>query len=161
MITYREPIALDIPVLVSYDKELFPYSPWNSAQFKEEFAGIPTTRHFVVAESDNKIVGYAGVFLPGPDIEADILTVGVVPEFRRKGIARELIAQLESWCRANKAKAMMLEVETSNTGAFELYQSLGFMKISVRMDYYGPGNDAYVMRKELAFAPTNVAKELL
>ena len=149
MITYREPIALDIPVLVSYDKDLFPYSPWNSAQFKEEFAGIPTTRHFVVAESDNTIVGYAGVFLPGSDIEADILTVGVVPEFRRRGIARRLIEDLEKWCVEHKAKAMMLEVETTNVSAFNLYQSLGYMKISVRMDYYGPGNDAYVMRKEL------------
>ena len=149
MITYREPIALDIPVLVSYDKDLFPYSPWNSAQFKDEFAGIPTTRHFVVAESDNAIVGYAGVFLPGPDIEADILTVGVIPEFRRQGIARHLIEELEAWCAEHKAKAMMLEVETTNESAFNLYQSLGYMKISVRMDYYGPGNDAYVMRKEL------------
>jgi ribosomal-protein-alanine N-acetyltransferase len=149
MITYREPIALDIPVLVSYDKDLFPYSPWNSAQFKEEFAGIPTTRNFVVAESDNAIVGYAGVFLPGPDIEADILTVGVIPEFRRQGIARHLIEELEAWCAEHKAKAMMLEVETTNESAFNLYQSLGYMKISVRMDYYGPGNDAYVMRKEL------------
>jgi ribosomal-protein-alanine N-acetyltransferase len=149
MITYREPIALDIPVLVSYDKELFPHSPWNSQQFKEEFAGIPTTRHFVVAESDNAIVGYAGVFLPGPVIEADILTVGVIPEFRRQGIARHLIEELEKWCLEHKARAMMLEVETTNVSAFNLYQSLGYMKISVRMDYYGPGNDAYVMRKEL------------
>jgi len=49
MITYRQPIALDIPLLASYEKQLFPYSPWNTAQFKEEFAGIPTTRYMSVA----------------------------------------------------------------------------------------------------------------
>jgi ribosomal-protein-alanine N-acetyltransferase len=45
---------------------------------------------------------------------------------------------------------MMLEVEHSNESAIELYKSLGYMKISVRMDYYGPGKDAFVMRKEFA-----------
>ncbi|MFM6941441.1 MAG: ribosomal protein S18-alanine N-acetyltransferase [Candidatus Planktophila sp.] len=150
MITYRQPIALDIPVLVSYDKDLFPYSPWNSAQFKEEFAGIPATRFFVVAEEDNQIVGYAGCFAPAEDVEADILTVGVLPSHRRKGIAREFIQQMESWCRERKASAMMLEVEISNQAAIALYQSLGYMKISIRMDYYGLGKDAQIMRKELS-----------
>ena len=89
MITYRQPIALDIPVLATYEKELFPYSPWSTSQFKEEFAGIPTTRYMSVAESGNKVVGYCGVFLPAPGVEADILTVAVLPDFRRQGIARD------------------------------------------------------------------------
>ena len=42
----------------------------------------------------------------------------------------------------------MLEVEQSNSAAIELYKSLGYLKISVRMDYYGPGQDAFVMRKD-------------
>jgi ribosomal-protein-alanine N-acetyltransferase len=148
MITYRQPIALDIPVLASYEKELFPYSPWNTAQFKEEFAGIPTTRFFCVAESENTIIGYCGVFLPAPGVEADVLTVAVLPACRRQGIAKEFISMMENWCRERGASAMMLEVEHTNEAAFRLYQSLGYMKISVRMDYYGPGKDAFVMRKE-------------
>ncbi len=148
MITYRQPIALDIPVLATYEKELFPYSPWSTSQFKEEFAGIPTTRYMSVAESGNKIVGYCGVFLPAPGVEADILTVAVLPDFRRQGIAREFMRQIEQWSRERGASAMMLEVEQRNSAAIELYTSLGYMKISVRMDYYGPGQDAFVMRKD-------------
>jgi ribosomal-protein-alanine N-acetyltransferase len=148
MITYRQPIALDIPVLATYEKELFPYSPWSTSQFKEEFAGIPTTRYMSVAESGNKIVGYCGVFLPAPGVEADILTVAVLPDFRRQGIAREFMRQIEQWSKERAASAMMLEVEQSNSAAIELYTSLGYMKISVRMDYYGPGQDAFVMRKD-------------
>ena len=150
MATYRQPIALDIPVLASYEKLLFPYSPWNTAQFKEEFAGIPTTRFMSVAESENKIIGYCGVFLPAPGIEADILTVAVLPEYRRQGIAREFMRQIEEWSQERGASAMMLEVEQSNESAIELYKSLGYMRISVRMDYYGPGKDAFVMRKDFA-----------
>ena len=148
MISYRQPIALDIPVLATYEKELFPYSPWSTSQFKEEFAGIPTTRYMSVAESGNKIVGYCGVFLPAPGVEADILTVAVLPDFRRQGIAREFMRQIEQWSKERGASAMMLEVEQSNSAAIELYKSLGYMKISVRMDYYGPDQDAFVMRKD-------------
>jgi ribosomal-protein-alanine N-acetyltransferase len=150
MITYRQPIALDIPVLATYEKELFPYSPWSTAQFKEEFAGIPTTRFMSVAEDGNTIVGYCGVFVPAPGIEADILTVAVLPAYRRQGIAKEFMRQIEAYAVEKEASAMMLEVELSNESAIKLYQSLGYMKISVRMDYYGPGKDAHVMRKDFS-----------
>jgi ribosomal-protein-alanine N-acetyltransferase len=150
MITYRQPIALDIPVLATYEKELFPYSPWSTAQFKEEFAGIPKTRFMSVAEDGNTIVGYCGVFVPAPGIEADILTVAVLPDYRRQGIAKEFMRQIEAYAIEREASAMMLEVELSNESAIKLYESLGYLKISVRMDYYGPGKDAHVMRKELS-----------
>jgi ribosomal-protein-alanine N-acetyltransferase len=150
MITYRQPIALDIPVLATYEKELFPYSPWSTAQFKEEFAGIPKTRFMSVAEDGNTIVGYCGVFVPAPGIEADILTVAVLPDYRRQGIAKEFMRQIEAYAIEREASAMMLEVELSNESAIKLYESLGYMKISVRMDYYGPGKDAHVMRKEFS-----------
>jgi ribosomal-protein-alanine N-acetyltransferase len=150
MITYRQPIALDIPVLATYEKELFPYSPWSTAQFKEEFAGIPKTRFMSVAEDGNTIVGYCGVFVPAPGIEADILTVAVLPSHRRQGIAKEFMRQIEAYAIEREASAMMLEVEISNESAIKLYESLGYMKISVRMDYYGPGKDAHVMRKEFS-----------
>ena len=150
MITYRQPIALDIPVLATYEKELFPYSPWSTAQFKEEFAGIPKTRFMSVAEDGNTIVGYCGVFVPAPGIEADILTVAVLPDYRRQGIAKEFMRQIEAYSIEREASAMMLEVELSNESAIKLYESLGYMKISVRMDYYGPGKDAHVMRKEFS-----------
>ena len=150
MITYRQPIALDMPVLATYEKELFPHSPWSTSQFKEEFAGIPTTRFMSVAEDGNTIVGYCGVFVPAPGIEADILTVAVLPAYRRQGIAKEFMRQIEAYAVEREASAMMLEVELSNESAIKLYESLGYMKISVRMDYYGPGKDAHVMRKELS-----------
>lgn len=150
MITYRQPIALDIPVLATYEQELFPYSPWSTAQFKEEFAGMPRTRYMSVAEDGNTIVGYCGVFLPAPGVEADILTVAVLPAYRRQGIAKEFMRQIEAWSQEREASAMMLEVELSNESAIKLYESLGYMKISLRMDYYGPGKDAHVMRKDFA-----------
>jgi len=148
MIMYREATTFDLPVFVSLDKELFPYSPWSSAQYKEEFSS--PTRHFVVALDDQQsIVGYAGVFAPGA-AEADVLTVGVVPEHRGQGIAKALMALITDWAKAQGSTAMMLEVKTDNSDAIGLYESLGYAKLNARKDYFGPGLDAQVMRLELS-----------
>ncbi len=148
MITYRSTIALDLPIFVALDKELFPYSPWSAAQYKEEFAS--NTRHFVTATNEvGLIVGYAGVFVPSAGVEADILTVGVVPENRGQGIAHQLMAMITQWADQQKACAMMLEVKTDNAAAIGLYESLGYEKLNVRKDYFGSGQDALVMRKAL------------
>jgi ribosomal-protein-alanine N-acetyltransferase len=148
MITYRTANSFDLPVFVSLDKELFPYSPWSASQYREEFSS--PTRHFVVAVDDaESIIGYAGVFAPG-QAEADILTVGVVPNHRGKGIAKALMALLTDWARAQGSTAMMLEVKVDNSEAIGLYQSLGYSKLNIRKDYFGAGLDAQVMRLELS-----------
>jgi [ribosomal protein S18]-alanine N-acetyltransferase len=147
MITYRPAHAFDLPVFVSLDKELFPYSPWSTSQYNEEFSA--PTRYFVVAEDEAKnIIGYAGVFAPG-GAEADVLTVGVVPEQRGKGVARRLMALVTEWADQQGSTAMMLEVKVDNLEAIGLYESLGYSKLNTRKDYFGPGLDALVMRLEL------------
>jgi ribosomal-protein-alanine N-acetyltransferase len=148
MIVYRSATAFDLPVFVSLDKELFPYSPWSASQYKEEFSS--PTRHFVVAlEAQQNIIGYAGVFAPGA-AEADILTVGVVPDHRGQGIAKALMALITDWAHAQGSTAMMLEVKSDNLEAIGLYESLGYSKLNVRKDYFGAGLDAQVMRLELS-----------
>jgi len=147
MITYRVANAFDLAVFVSLDKELFPYSPWSASQYKEEFAA--PTRHFVVALDDaHSIIGYAGVFAPG-GAEADVLTVGVIPSQRGKGIARQLMALITDWAKQQGSIAMMLEVKVDNTEAIGLYESLGYSKLNIRKDYFGAGLDALVMRLDL------------
>jgi len=43
----------------------------------------------------------------------------------------------------------MLEVRVGNDAAQPLYTSNGFYPLNIRKDYYGPGLDARVMRKDL------------
>jgi ribosomal-protein-alanine N-acetyltransferase len=147
MISYRVATAFDLPVFVSLDKELFPYSPWSSSQYKEEFSS--PTRHFVVAtDAAQNIIGYAGVFAPG-QAEADVLTVGVIPSHRGQGIARQLMSMITNWATEQGSIAMMLEVKVDNSDAIGLYESLGYSKLNVRKDYFGAGLDALVMRLDL------------
>ena len=112
MTTFRVATVFDLPVFASLDKELFPYSPWSASQYKEEFSS--PTRHFVVAvDNEQNIIGYAGVFAPGA-AEADVLTVGVVPSHRGRGVARQLMALITDWARLQGSTAMMLEVKVDN-----------------------------------------------
>lgn len=148
MTVFRVANAFDLPVFASLDKELFPYSPWSASQYKEEFSS--PTRYFVVAvDTEQNIVGYAGVFAPG-GAEADVLTVGVVPQERGKGIARQLMALITDWARVQGSTAMMLEVKVDNLAAIGLYESLQYSKLNVRPNYFGAGLDAVVMRLELS-----------
>ena len=147
MISYREATALDIPVLVSLDREYFENTAWPAEQFRSEI-GKPT-RFFLVVERDNQIIAYAGAFLPNAGGEGDIMTIAVKPEYRRKGIAKELIARLESWAKARGAIAMMLEVDVTNIDAISLYANLGYQPLNIRKNYYGYGLDAQIMRRGL------------
>jgi len=147
----REAMQLDLATLVGMEKKLFSDSPWSMGQFKEEFKGVPKSRYFLVAlDAENQIIGYAGVLVVAPGVEADVLTVGVLPNHQKMGIATAFMSELEKWSAAKGAPAMMLEVAIENTPAISLYEKLGYEKISTRQNYYGPALDALVMRKELA-----------
>jgi len=149
MINFRAAIQLDLPVLVSMERVLFADSPWSMGQFKEEFKGVPNSRYFFVATNDaDQIVGYAAVLVVAPGVEADVLTVAVLPEYARQGIATHFMNELEKWSKGKQALAMMLEVGVENSGAIALYEKLGYQTIATRKNYYGPGLDAFVMRKE-------------
>ena len=74
----------------------------------------------------------------------------MVPGHRGKGIAKELMALITNWAKAQGSTAMMLEVKTDNVDAIGLYESLGYVKLNIRNNYFGAGLDALVMRKELS-----------
>jgi ribosomal-protein-alanine N-acetyltransferase len=128
---------------------LFPDYPWSQAQFKEEIAGIGTSREFLLALNDGSVVGYAGIMVVAAGVPADLLTIAVLPDFRGQGIAQSMLADLESWAKAKSATEVILEVDTKNESAIRLYEFAGYEKISTRANYYGLGVDALVMRKEI------------
>ena len=149
MITFRQPTALDLPVLTSLERTLFPDYPWSQAQFKEEIAGIGTSRQFCLAISEGSVVGYAGIMVVAPGVPADLLTIAVLPDFRGQGIAQSMLVELESWAKEVGATEVILEVDTKNESAIRLYEFAGYEKVSTRANYYALGVDALVMRKEL------------
>ena len=148
MISYRDMIALDVPILVGLEKSIFPESPWSAAHFKEELTGVPRTRKYVVAMDDNELVGYGGIALAGN--VADIHTLTVIPTYRKRGIATEMLRLLENWANEKEVTAFMLEMREGNAEAQPLYEKHGYSVVSRRDNYYAPGIHALIMRKELA-----------
>jgi ribosomal-protein-alanine N-acetyltransferase len=149
MISYRQATVLDLPVLTSLERTLFPDYPWSQAQFKEEIAGIGTSREFILALKEGSVIGYAGIMVVAAGVPADLLTIAVLPDFRGQGIAQSMLAALESWAKGKGATEVILEVDTKNEGAIRLYNFARYEEISTRANYYGLGVDALVMRKEI------------
>ena len=151
MIEIRNMNALDLPVVVSMERVVYPGDAWSVAQFKEELAGVPQTRKYIVATNEkSEIIGYAGAFSPDEGIESDIQTLTVAAEYRRIGIGRSLLRELVRWARERKSPEIFLEVREGNDEATPLYLSEGFAPISVRRKYYSSGASAVVMRKVLS-----------
>ena len=95
---------------------------------------------------DGKIVGFiAGDIHPSENL-AWIATVGVLPEYRRRGIGEALILACEQHI---KLPAVRLSVRASNQDAIRLYLHLGYQKIGLWKKYYQDGEDALVMEKAL------------
>ncbi len=144
-VKFRPLTPLDLVPVFAIEKSAYGRAAWTMAQLKEEYAG--NDRMYVAAEFNGELISYAGVVnLAGT---ADVLTLTVADGHRRKGIGRELLRRLIDWSRTQKCEAIMLEVRVGNEEAIPLYESFGFIKISLRKDYYGPGMNAIVMRKEL------------
>ena len=146
-VKFRPMTSLDLVPAIAIEKEVYGKTAWSADQFRSEFAKAPKTAQYLAAECEGQLIAYAGVFYVA-DV-ADIHTLTVVADHRRKGIGRELLKRLLDWARVKKAPAIMLEMRLGNDAARPLYESFGFVEISKRENYYGPGLTAVVMRKEL------------
>ena len=79
--------------------------------------------------------------------EADITSVAVHPNYRRKGLAQKLMEHFEAHL-PDDTESIFLEVRESNSDAIALYQKCGFEQLSVRKNFYtDPRENALVMQK--------------
>ncbi len=84
--------------------------------------------------------------------EAEVLTIAVEPDARRKGIGRALLAEAASLAQLRGATTMFLEVASANTAARALYGLLGFHNVGARKSYYERGEDALILKRDLPLA---------
>ncbi|MCL2548353.1 MAG: ribosomal protein S18-alanine N-acetyltransferase [Symbiobacteriaceae bacterium] len=118
-------------------------SPWSVASFSRELTENPVARYLVLA-FDNFIVAYAGVWLILD--EGHITNVAVHPEFRGRGLGKEILRSLLKLCTCYGVRAVTLEVRPSNDIALALYHSLGFHISGIRKGYYtDTQEDALIM----------------
>jgi len=78
--------------------------------------------------------------------EADVQTIAVATDAQGHGWGRVLLDVLIEDARSCGCAQLMLEVRADNEPAIALYAHAGFEVISTRRSYYGPGEDAVIMR---------------
>lgn len=83
-----------------------------------------------------------------------IATLGVLPQYRRLGIAAALLEACE---RELDLPNLRLSVRRSNEPAIALYRKFGYQMIDVWRNYYYSGEDALVLEKRREPLPTNEA----
>ena len=147
-IIIRPASAKDSDILVGIHRESFP-NYWNVQDFNDFFA-VPGTYAFTANAPEP--VGM--VVLRAQFEQADIITIAILPEWRRRGIARSLLEKVLAEAAKLGAKQLFIDVEEGNIAGLALYQAFGFKQISRRKLYYrqkdGSFTDALVMTRKLA-----------
>lgn len=89
--------------------------------------------------------------------EAEILSLAVNPNRRRRGTATALVRVAADHAHGLGATEIFLEVAIENTAACGLYAGLGFHEVGRRQGYYGTGldkrEDALILRSILPLSP--------
>jgi len=136
----------DVPELGRLHRACFPLDQvWSPQSFAELLAdaGLMGWRVEVGRRSVGFILGRIIVD------EVELLTLAVLADYRRQGLAGQLIGQFVAASRARGAVKIFLEVAENNDPALKLYAKTGFRPISRRWNYYPGGLSAHVLLLDL------------
>jgi len=145
----------DLQTVMQINRETLPEN-YTDYFFMDLYERFPQA--FIVAEEDHTIVGYimcrievglSNMGLGGLIRKGHVVSIAVLPQARRKGVAQALISTALEGMRFYKAKLCYLEVRVTNDAGVALYKKLGFEVSRTVHGYYSDGEDAYVMSKKL------------
>lgn len=141
------------PAMAAAHAQAFAEKSWREDEFEDLLDGEGI--YGFLAEAGGPQRAALGVILCRVAAgEMEVLTLGVTPAARRRGVARALLAAALPQARALGAAQVFLEVAIDNDGAIALYERAGFHRAGLRKSYYdlGPRGfmDALVMRLDLA-----------
>lgn len=130
--------AAHIAAIAQLENDCFA-DPWTETALAEELHNPCAV--FLVALIDDNVVGYLGCHHIAD--EGYVANIAVSKDFRRQGIARQLLRYAkDQWQHLFR---ITLEVRVSNTAAIALYESEGFSKDGIRPSFYRhPTEDAAI-----------------
>lgn len=135
----------DLDDVILIEKSCFS-TPWSKDAFIKEL--MNQFAYYQCATADGTMAGYMGMWKICD--EGHITNVAVLPEYRNKGIASELMRKMVEVCRCSEINSMTLEVRESNYPAIRLYEKFGFVSAGKRPNYYQkPNESAVIMWKKI------------
>jgi ribosomal-protein-alanine N-acetyltransferase len=103
----------------------------------------------IVAEADDgQVAGFVIAAKPA-EKSGHIVTLDVLPPFRRQGAGEMLLQRAEERLRTIDVERIVLETPMASGGAQALYKKLGFARVGFVKGYYRDGTDAWLMEKQL------------
>ena len=152
----REASAADLAKVIMINRVCLPEN-YTFFFFDSILQSYP--KAFLVAEVDGDIAGYIMCRVEQGFSKLNrlsitklghVISIAVLPEYRRRGIAKALLTQaMKALKEEYRCGEIYLEVRVSNTAAISLYQKLGFRIVKVSKRYYVDGEDAYIMARKL------------
>lgn len=128
----RRMTLTDVDAVAAIERATFP-TPWSRDAFVQEMTANAVAR-YLVAEAGGEVIGYAGAWLILD--ESHITNVAIREDMRGLGLGRKLMQELLQYLSNLGAAYATLEVRVSNERAQRLYQSLGFIPVGRRKQYY-------------------------
>ncbi len=122
----------------AYERETFRYLLSN-----------PQTIALQIRSADGEMSAFV-IGVIEPDGTGHVTTIGVAPEYRRKGLARLMMHEVERSFAARGVQTIRLEVRIGNHSAQVLYEQLGYTVVQRMQRYYSNGDDGYLMLKSVA-----------
>jgi len=120
--------------------------PWPPQFFASEILADGRFNRLLV-DAGGDMVAY--LFCAWQYLDLHVLKVATLPEYRRTGLARRLMALAEDHAVETGGESLTLEVRQSNSDAIAMYEVLEYEQVSVRTAYYQDGEDAVVMTKRI------------
>lgn len=137
----------DLDEVLKIELDSFP-NPWTRAQFESELKNAVSFSYTLKLPDSGTERLAAYIIFWVVHGEAHILNIAVGREFRRMGLAAQLLDTALYIMRRNMAYEVFLEVRKSNRAALNLYRKFGFKESFERKNYYGD-EDAIVMTLEM------------
>lgn len=131
----------DAALLADLDATIFAAAAYSLASWQDEFKNNSTV--VLLAETNERAIAFVSATQAGDEIE--IRKIGVLPEFRRQGIAAELIRHILEIFSGTQPLRCLIDVSATNDSAVAFYRKLGFEDLMRRKRYYADGSDAIVM----------------
>lgn len=141
---YRRPELRHAEGLFKLEKECFP-SPWDMGEI-EGLIRRDLSLYTLAAFQDDEPVGYVAATFSEPGV-LHVISIGVVPRLRKRGIAGNLLSCALQWGRHLEASRVILEVREGNLPAIDFYTSRGFAKTGTIANFYGQGINGIFMEK--------------
>ncbi len=121
-------------------------SPWTAGQLAGERYQEHGWQFVAEVGPSGRVCGFVcGRSCGG---EAELLKIAVSLEYRRQGIAAQLVAHTLRSLAEQGVSRCFLELRAANLPALALYERFGFRRVGLRKDYYAsPLEDAILMEK--------------